>query len=266
MAILAHPDDESLGFGGTLAKYAAEGVKTSLITATRGQRGRFRGHPRDSAEHPGAEALAVIRERELRDAAAELGISDLTILDYMDSELDQVSHAAATAEIAPHIRRLRPDVVITFGPEGAYGHPDHIAISQLATAAVMAAADPNFDAARGTPAHRVSKFYYLAWDAALWAAYEAAFRALTSTVDGVVRQATPWPSWALTTVIDTRDAWATVWRAVSCHQSQITAYEKLSQVTPEHQAALWGTQSFYRVLSFVNGGRQRETDLFEGLR
>src|SRR3954463_7818378 len=99
MAVLAHPDDESLGFGGTLAKYAAEGVETSLITATRGQRGRFHGHARDSAEHPGADALSAIRERELREAAAALGITDLTILDYMDTEVDRVPHATATAEI-----------------------------------------------------------------------------------------------------------------------------------------------------------------------
>src|SRR5262245_11618118 len=128
MAVLAHPDDESLGFGGTLAKYVAEGIEVSLITATLGQRGRFHGHPRDTAEHPGADALAVIREQELRNAVAVLGIRDFTILDYMDTQLDQAPHAKVIGEIASHIRRVRPDVVISFGPEGAYGHPDHIAI------------------------------------------------------------------------------------------------------------------------------------------
>src|SRR5262249_46481136 len=147
-------------------------------------------------------------------------------------------------EIASHIRRVRPDVVITFGPEGAYGHPDHIAISQFATAAVAAAAAE----------HRVSKLYYLAWDDSLWGAYQEAFGAIVSKVDGVSRQATAWPSWAITTVIDTRDAWPVVWKAVSCHTSQISAYEGLAHLTPEHHAALWGGQSFYRVFSLVNGG------------
>ncbi len=69
MAVLAHPDDESLGVGGTLARYAADGVHVSLVTATRGQAGRFRGIAVGSPGHPGREALAVMRERELRAAA-----------------------------------------------------------------------------------------------------------------------------------------------------------------------------------------------------
>jgi len=91
-------------------------------------------------------------------------------------------------------------------------------------------------------------------------------RKLVSIVDGVERQATPWPEWALTTTIDTRRFWPTVWRAVSCHESQMAAYEQLQSVAPEHHEALWGSQSFYRAFSTVNGGRTRETDLFEGLR
>ena len=67
-------------------------------------------------------------------------------------------------------------------------------------------------------------------------------------------------------MIDTRAVWPTVWRAVSCHESQIAAYERLRELSPEHHEALWGRQSFYRVFSTVNGGRARETDLFEGMR
>ena len=222
MAVLAHPDDESLGFGGVLARYADEGLETSLVTATRGQSGRYRGHTREMPEHPGEEALASIREAELHAAAHELGISDVTILDYRDQFLDQAYAREAVRQIARHIRRLRPHVVVTFGPDGAYGHPDHIAISQFATSAVLAAADSGFDAGRGEP-HTMSKVYYLAWPASTWAVYEAAFRRLVSHVDGVERQATPWPDWAVTTVIDTQRWWPTVWKAVSCHQSQVTA-------------------------------------------
>ena len=116
------------------------------------------------------------------------------------------------------------------------------------------------------PPHAVSKLYYIAWPESTWAAYQAAFRKLFSTVDGVERQATPWPDWAITTVIDTREFWPTVWRAVSCHESQVAAYERLKDLSPEHHEALWGWQSFYRAFSTVNGGRARETDLFEGIR
>ena len=129
MAVLAHPDDESLGFGGVLARYVDEGVETSLVTATRGQSGRFRGHVRNTPEHPGEEALAAIREAELCAAARTLGISDVSVLDYRDQFLDQVDARGAARQIAFHIRRVRPHVVLTFGPDGGYGHPDHIAIS-----------------------------------------------------------------------------------------------------------------------------------------
>ena len=98
------------------------------------------------------------------------------------------------------------------------------------------------------------------------AAYQAAFKKLTSLVDGVERQVHPWPEWAVTTVVDTRDSWETVWKAVTCHDSQIAAYQTLRELAPEHHAALWGRQHFYRVFSTVNGGRRRETDRFEGLR
>ena len=91
LAVLAHPDDESLGFGGTLAKYASEGVEVSLVTATRGEAGRYGIHPRGSAEHPGPEALGRIREAELRAAASTLGIRDVALLGYHDSVLDQVA-------------------------------------------------------------------------------------------------------------------------------------------------------------------------------
>jgi LmbE family N-acetylglucosaminyl deacetylase len=268
MAVLAHPDDESLGVGGTLAKYASEGVEVFLLTATRGDGGRYRGYRVGDERHPGAEALAVIREGELRAAASVLGIHDVALLDYRDQQLDRAEPRRAIADIAAHLRRVRPEVVVTFAADGAYGHPDHIAISPLTTAAIVAAADAGFHtgAAGGESPHTVAKLYYIAWPASTWAAYEFAMRKLVSTVDGVERQATPWPEWALTTTIDTRRFWPTVWRAVSCHESQMAAYEHLQTIAPEHHEALWGSQSFYRAFSLVNGGRTREVDLFEGLR
>ena len=266
MAVLAHPDDESLGFGGTLAKYSASGIETFLVTATRGESGAYRG--RRDASHPGAEALGAIREGELRAAAAVLGIREISWLDYRDGQLDRADPLEARHRIVRHLRRVRPQVVITFGPDGAYGHPDHIAICQFTTAAVVAAADgasaakPEDDA---LPPHSVSKLYYLAWPQATWAAYERAFRKLAARVDGGERQAVPWPDWALTTTVDAREHWQTVVRAVSCHESQVAGYDRWSQLSAEDHESLWGAQSFYRVFSLVNGGRQRETDLFDGI-
>jgi LmbE family N-acetylglucosaminyl deacetylase len=263
LCVLAHPDDESLGTGGVLAQCAADGVATYLVTATRGERGRFG----DGTTSPGPEVVGRTREAELLAAAAELGLREVCCLDYPDGGLDQVDPKEAIERIAGHIRRVKPHVVVTFGPEGAYGHTDHIAVSQLTGAAIVSAADPSCPGSNESAGrHRVSKFYFIAWSHRKWSAYQAALKKLVFTVDGDERQATPWPEWAITTVIDTSHVWPTVWRAVSCHQTQMAIYEKLGDLSDEHQRALWGTQEFYRVFSSVNGGRARESDLFEGLR
>jgi LmbE family N-acetylglucosaminyl deacetylase len=267
LAVLAHPDDESLGFGGTLARYAAEGVETYLVTATRGERGRFGslGKGWDPVE------VGRVREAELRAAATVLGIHEVALLNYPDGGVDQVDATTAARAVASHIRRIQPDVVVTFGPEGAYGHPDHIAISQFTTAATVCAADCGYRWEGGPeelslPPHRARKLYYLAWRTSKWQAYQAALRKLTSMVDGIERQATPWPDWAVTTGIDTSAYWPVVWKAVCCHQTQMSIYERLESLTEDQQTALWGSQEFYRAYSSVNGGRKLETDLFEGLR
>lgn len=264
MAVLAHPDDESLGVGPTLAKYAAEGVSVHLVTATRGEKGRhFTNEDRpDDAE------VGRVREGELRCAAGKLGIRDVALLDYIDGELDSVDPVEAVAKIAGHLRRVRPQVVLTFDPFGAYGHPDHVAISQLTTAATVAAAGPVRIGGEpdGDPPHQVSKLYYFVTDRARWAAYQAAFKTLISRVDGVERRAVEWPDWGVSARLDTRDHGATAWAAVQCHETQLAIYEQLGDLTPEHHAALWGTQTMYRAFSLVNGGRATEADLFAGLR
>ena len=267
MAVLAHPDDESLGFGGTLAKYSSEDIDTYLVTATRGERGRF--FSPDKTTEPAE--VGRVREAELRSAAAVLGIREVVLLGYPDGAVDQVDAATAIAAIVRQIRRVRPHVVVTFGADGAYGHPDHIAIAQFATAAVVCASDAAYSDADGSPseqtsAHRVAKLYSLAWRNEKWEAYQTAFRKLTSMVDGVARQAIPWPDWAVTTELDTAPYWPAVWKAVRCHQTQMSIYEQLEQLSETQQRALWGSQQFYRVYSTVNGSRKLENDLFEGLR
>jgi len=252
MYVLAHPDDESLGAGGTLAKYSQEGIDTYVVTATRGERGRYG----DAPESPGPEVVGRAREAELRCAAKQLGVREVVFLDYLDGDLDRAPVAPAAEKIAAHLRRVRPHVVVTFAPDGAYGHPDHIAISQLTGAAIVLAAD----------IHRVSKFYYFVQSETRWATYEAALKKLGMKVDGVERSAVSWPDWEITTVIDAGDLWPTVWRAVQCHKTQMTIYKNFGALSDADQKRLWGTWEFYRVFSLVNGGRQRESDLFEGLR
>jgi len=265
LAVLAHPDDETLGLGGLLACCAVEGVSTHLVTATHGQSGRYLDARPGEPGHPGLEGLAKIREAELRAATEVLGVREVVLLGYVDGRLDQADPREVTDRIAAHVRRIRPHIVVTFAPDGGYGHPDHIAICQFATAAMVRAADPAF-AADGLAPHAASKLYYMAWSAAAMGAYQEAFKTLTSKVDGVERAANPWPEWELTTEIDTRAYWPTVWKAVQCHASQTGNCAKLKDLSPESHEGLWGRATLYRVFSTVNGGRVRETDVFEGLR
>jgi LmbE family N-acetylglucosaminyl deacetylase len=262
LCVLAHPDDESLGTGGILARYAAEGVETSLLMATRGERG-WQGDERDN---PGPQALARLREAELQAAAKALGLRRVRFLNYLDGELDQADADEVVAAIARHIRLLRPDVVVTFGPEGATGHPDHIAISQLTTTAVMCAADCAYRVANAWPPHRVAKLYYLAESRQQAERYTALFGDTAMTVDGVRRSFGGWENWAITTRVDTAPYWRQVWRAIGCHQSQLPGYAALAALPEAQHQALWGVGEFYRAFSRVNAGRAVEDDLFAGLR
>jgi len=262
MCVLAHPDDESLGNGGILAKYAAEGVETYLVTATRGERGWFG----DEREYPGLEALGKRREAELLAAARVLGITRVDFLDYIDGDLVQAHPAEVIAKIVGHVRRVKPDVVVTFGPDGAYGHPDHIAICQFTTAAIVEAASASSLYYHDLAPHAVSKLYYMAPTYQLGVAYQAVFGDVVMHVDGVERRGIGGPEWAITTRIDTKDYRQIVWEAVLCHQSQLVVYRQLEHASREHQKELWDCQTYYRAFSLVNGGRRVEGDLFEGLR
>jgi LmbE family N-acetylglucosaminyl deacetylase len=263
MAILAHPDDESLGNGAALARYAAEGVEVTLVTATRGQRG-WLGEP---SGNPGLEALGRIRESELRAAGAALGLREVVLLDYVDGELDRADPDAVICELVAHIRRVRPQVVLTFGLDGAYGHPDHMAISQLTTGAIVRAADPRYGhrcSARGP--HAVSKLYHMALTEARATQYAKAFGDLSMQVDGMERLPHVVPDWLVSARIDACSEWKRVWQAVACHHSQLPQVARLEGMNATEKQALWGANEYTRVFSTVPSGIGVETDLFAGLR
>jgi hypothetical protein len=96
--------------------------------------------------------------------------------------------------------------------------------------------------------------------------YQAVFGDLVMHVDGVRRAMVSWPDWLVTTRIHTLDYWRTAVRAIACHRTQVPAYHVLEHLSEGQREVLWGTQSYYRVISLVNGGRQVENDMFEGLR
>jgi N-acetylglucosamine malate deacetylase 2 len=142
----AHPDDESFSGVGTAMACAEMGVRTVLVTATRGEQGK-RGDPPVCSE---AE-LPAVRERELREAAGIVGFDELHLLDYRDRELAEAPVEAMRAVLVGHIRRLRPLVVLTFDPNGFNVHPDHVAISRFTSEAIGAAADPRWVPEAGSP-------------------------------------------------------------------------------------------------------------------
>ena len=125
LAVFAHPDDESLASGGLIAWCAELEVATSLLCMTRGQHG-----PGDSA------TLGDTREKELRDAASVLGINNVSVLDYEDGMLPWSNGSQIEFDIEHAIQQWQPDVVITFGEDGLYWHPDHIAVHQHTTAVI----------------------------------------------------------------------------------------------------------------------------------
>jgi LmbE family N-acetylglucosaminyl deacetylase len=212
--------------------------------------------------------MGKIREAELMCAAQALGVNEVVFLDYIDGELDQADPAEAMGKIAYHLRHVRPQVVVTFDPFGAYGHPDHIAISQYTLGAVVMAADASFaDAAELAP-HRVAKVYFMLDTQSLVDMYaELVGERITFEVDGAARMHTGWPAWAGTAHIDATAHWETNLKAIACHQTQVKELmAKIYQIPERYGIETWAVQQYYRVYSLVNGGRKVETDLFEGLR
>jgi len=165
LAVLAHPDDESFGMGGTLALYAERGVDVHLICATRGEVGEV--GPEYLQEYT---SIADLRESELRCAAGHLGLKEVHFLDYRDSgmvgspenEHPEALYAAPVGEVAvkvaKYIRTLKPQVVLTFDPIGGYRHPDHIHIHEATKQAFDLAGDAAFES--DLPPHQSHKLYY----------------------------------------------------------------------------------------------------------
>jgi LmbE family N-acetylglucosaminyl deacetylase len=263
LAVFAHPDDESMGMGGTLAKYAAEGVAAHLVCASRGERGWF--GPEE--ENPGLGKLGQLRTKELENAVKQLGMKGLYFLNYIDGDVDQAPHAEAIGKIVSHIRKIKPQVVVTFPPDGNYGHPDHIAIGQFTSAAIVCATDPSYLDPENLPAHRVSKLYYMVDGENFINLIEPFIGDMTFPVDDQLRGEIAWKEWMITTRIDMAEHCVFAWKAIQCHQSQLPTLGPLAEMPEESAASVLAMQgTFYRAFSLVNGGRKVETDFFEGLR
>lgn len=140
LAIFAHPDDETFLAGGTLAKYAAAGWEVSVLCATRGEAGR-RGEYED--QNLSTVEFASVRQREMDAACDVLGVRKPIFLNCADQGIASDCRESARVEIVRFLRKRKPDVVITFGPDGVSGHTDHVAIGGIATAAARESGIPS---------------------------------------------------------------------------------------------------------------------------
>jgi LmbE family N-acetylglucosaminyl deacetylase len=158
LGVFAHPDDETFCAGGTLAKYVAAGWEVMVVSATRGQAGQIR----DPLVAP-RRTLGQVREREFYVACEQLGVRHARVLDYMDGTLQDVEEHELTGAVVQIIRAFQPDVVLTFGPDGAYGHPDHIAIGAATTRAFEQAGSRRHfpeQIAAGRRTHQPAQLYH----------------------------------------------------------------------------------------------------------
>jgi len=157
LCVTAHPDDEAGGFGGTLQHYAERGVETYVVCLTAGTAATHRGGAKDAAE------LAAMRRREFAESCGMLGVTRGEVLDYPDGGLDRLNFLEVAADLTRRVREIRPEVVITFGLEGALtAHPDHTMVALFATAAYHWAARTNrfAEQLQEVAPHRAAKLYY----------------------------------------------------------------------------------------------------------
>jgi LmbE family N-acetylglucosaminyl deacetylase len=136
LLVMAHPDDESMGCGGLILRHTRAGIPVHLICATRGEAG-WSGKPIGAKK----EDLAQIRTHELEEAASALAISGVELWDYPDGGVDKADPQEVTQRIWEQITRLRPKAVVGWGPDGGYGHPDHIAVGASTDVAVTSMAE-----------------------------------------------------------------------------------------------------------------------------
>jgi LmbE family N-acetylglucosaminyl deacetylase len=161
LAIFAHPDDEVLCGAGTLALCAQRGDRVKLLCATRGELG-----PIVNDALATRATLGEVRERELRESCAALGIGQVEFLGLPDSGVSWAAYEQHTLHQLVHvIRRDRPAMLISFGSDGIYGHPDHVAMSELASEARRAAADSSFQLrdAPGLQPYQIPRHFFPVW-------------------------------------------------------------------------------------------------------
>jgi LmbE family N-acetylglucosaminyl deacetylase len=240
MCVTAHPDDESGAFGGTLRLYHDRGVETCVLCLTPGQAARHRGAAKSDPE------LAAMRRGEFAAACEILQVTRGIVLDYPDGRLDRIDLYGAVGEVARHIRQFRPQVLMTFGTEGAItAHPDHSMASVFATLAYQWAGRSNrFEDQLndGLRPHRIQKLYY-------------------RTADFTLAERPPVSPAPITAEIEVGPYLETRMAAFRAHATQAPLFPLLESTVRQR-----GTKESFHLAARIDPGPiERETDLFAGV-
>lgn len=277
LAFHAHPDDETTSTGGTLARYAEAGEQVVVVTATDGAVGEIHNYDNPEELKP---RLAEIRSDEMAGAARVLGITHHEFLGYRDSGMmgtednrhpDAFWNAdfmEATGRLVHLIRRFQPEVVIAYDPFGGYGHPDHIQVNRIGTAAFFGADDVGrFPPAEGEGLWTPCKLYWVTYPRSRTLSIRQALHEAGEITDEEFnrRPAGGIPDEDITAWVDVRDFVDRKFEAWAAHRSQIPEDWWLFRVPQEARPTVFGRESFMRIASRVDAP-DREDDLFAGLR
>ena len=279
-----HPDDESFGPGGTIAKYAREGAEVHYVCATRGEVGTVDPELLKPYEHlPEDQRLGALRGQELRNAADVLKLTGLHYLGYRDSGMPgtepnrdprafiNADPDRVTEQLVKIFRTVKPQVVVTFDPYGGYGHPDHIFIHHRATEAFHAAGDAARYPEAGAP-YQPRKLYWSVFPKGLLKFFVLLMRVTrrdptkfgrNGDVDLREIAAHDYPP---TARVDVWPYYEIKRQAAACHTSQLSSGPGMFDRLPRFlQRRFNGYETFRLVEPNSNGQRHRERDLFEGV-
>ncbi len=233
LVVMAHPDDESMGCGGLILRHTRASIPAHLICATHGEAGWI-GKPLRAKK----EDLAEIRYQELEAAAAALALSGVELWDYADGGVSKADQQEITQRIWQEITRLRPRAVVGWGPDGGYGHPDHIAMGACTDAAVSAMAEGDRPA-----------LYHIAVDAQVADFYRDAMR--LSSENGSL-PLTPQDHVDLVFDLDPDEVMMKL-RAIDCHRSQLEEWRIALRAHPELMQRGYGHEPYITVSSRTTG-------------
>jgi len=258
--VLAHPDDETFGTGGTLIRYVNEGVTVHSLCLTEGEQGwnGGQGAPVIAREHVG-----TARALELAEAGRRMGLASVTCLKYPDGALAGVNAEYVVRDIVRWLRQVRPDVVITWGPDGGYGHPDHIAAGERAMRAIELAGIARHEPELGDHVH-VKRCYRFVAEARF---VESLMRIVPEFADYMKTLAVKPERWTherLGALVDVSELMDRKWDAMQAHRTQtpdLKMWERVRAAEPE----MLSREAYVRAFP-EPGGPPHETDLFQVLK